>query len=93
MNEPIRINTSEGVIVGYKECPKWLHDAYERACGYQCSLCWNHFKTLHAHRLKRGNQGGLYTVAPLNTTQSNVKMVCDKCHKKIHAKEQGCRNR
>jgi len=72
-------------IAGYKECPKFLKDAYRRAVK-QCQQC-NKEKTLEPHRIKRGRDGGLYTVWVINKKGSNVKMLCNDCHKLIHSNE------
>ena len=72
-------------IAGYKECPKFLKDAYLRAIK-ECQAC-GQTKELEPHRLTRGNKGGLYTVWPINKKGSNVKILCKDCHKQVHANE------
>ncbi len=79
--KPITING----VTGYKECPKFLRDAYLRAVK-KCQMC-NRERALEPHRLIRGNKGGLYTVCPINKKGSNVKMLCNDCHKAVHANE------
>lgn len=79
--KPIIING----IAGYKKLPGFLKAAYLRATN-KCQECKS--KTnLQAHRIIRGNAGGLYTVWPLNKKGSNVKMLCSPCHKKVHENE------
>ncbi len=75
----------ENGIAGYKECPKFLKEAYKRAIK-KCQLCKEE-KEVEPHRLIRGNKGGLYTVCRLNQKGSNVMMVCNNCHKMIHSNE------
>ena len=79
----------ENGIAGYKECPAFLLDAYRRATKI-CQHC-NHHKydvgPLGPHRIKRGRDGGLYTVCKLNQKGSNVKMLCNDCHKLMHQNE------
>ena len=77
-------------INGYTECPPWLLLKYREASNYTCKNCQNHedkIGTLQAHRLKRGTAGGLYTVWPINKKGSNINMLCDPCHRKIHSNE------
>jgi hypothetical protein len=57
---------------------------------FTCEEC-HQFKepeieTLHAHRLRRGSNGGTYE-------HRNIKMVCNKCHKAIHSLEPGMRHK
>ncbi len=47
----------------------------------KCEQC-KEKKKLEPHRIKRGNQGGNYN-------HRNVKMLCNDCHKMIHANEPG----
>jgi len=75
----------ENGIAGYKECPKFLKDAYRRAIK-NCQICKKE-KQLEPHRIIRGHKGGLYTVCKLNQKGSNVKMLCSDCHKKVHSNE------
>lgn len=79
------LKKTEQGIPGYKECPKFLRDAYLRAVK-QCQRCKKE-KPLEPHRIKRGRDGGLYTVCPINKKGSNVKMLCKDCHKELHANE------
>jgi hypothetical protein len=75
---------------GFKVCPKWLKKKYREAVNYICHQCKRHediVGELTPHRIIRGNQGGLYTLAKLNSKESNVLMLCDACHKLIHSKE------
>ena len=75
---------------GFKKCPNWLKKAYLKAVENKCQEC--HFPAdivgnLTPHRIIRGNQGGLYTVALLTSKSNNIKVVCNRCHKKLHGKE------
>ncbi len=50
---------------------------------FTCQKCHKHEEkvgTLQLHRIKRGNQGGLYV-------PNNILVICKTCHKKIHANE------
>ena len=77
------------IVNGYSKCPKFLRLAYLRATNNHCQVCKNQFKDrdLEIHRIVRGNQGGKYTVAKLNSKENNVMVVCNKCHRLIHSKE------
>jgi 5-methylcytosine-specific restriction endonuclease McrA len=77
------------VVKGYNHLPKFLRLAYLRATNNHCQVCKKQFEDnqLEIHRIVRGNQGGKYTVAKLNSKENNVKVVCDKCHRSIHSKE------
>ncbi len=72
-------------MAGYKECPKFLKDAYLRAVK-ECQICKKE-KQLEIHRIIRGNDGGLYTVCKLNKKGSNVMVICNTCHKMLHENE------
>lgn len=74
-------------MVGYDKCPKWLHDAYIRGCKNTCMNNDCSKKNPEAHRIIRGNKGGLYTVAKFGTRESNVIMLCKKHHEELHSKE------
>lgn len=77
-------------VKGLTSCPKWLLDKYRQAVNYTCQICNNKEEKigiLQAHRIKRGYKGGLYTVWPVNKKGSNIKMLCNKCHKLVHNKE------
>ena len=71
----------------FKKCPSWLKATYLKAVDYTCQGCGKKTKKLTPHRIIRGNKGGLYTVALLNSKSSNVKVVCYTCHKLYHANE------
>ena len=80
-------------LIGYPKCPEWLKIVYRKSCNYECMLCHNHedkVGKLTPHRLKRGNQGGLYTVCRFSDKKNNIKMVCLSCHKILHGNEPGC---
>ena len=91
MNEAIW--WEEKQAYGYKKCPKWLYEAYYNAVLGTCQDCFCRFDKLTPHRIIRGNKGGLYTVASLRSKENNVKMNCNKCHKKKHSGEPGCQRR
>lgn len=81
--------TKDGVL-GYKVCPEWLKNAYRLGVNYVCTLCHKHediVGMLQPHRLTRGTHRGLYTVWSLKKKGSNVKLVCDSCHKILHGNE------
>ena len=87
MGEAIKIPLGDGKFYsGYESpCPGWLKKKYREGANFICKDCKKHEKkvgTLEPHRLKRGCEGGLYTVLPLNHVHSNVKMCCHKCHSK-----------
>jgi 5-methylcytosine-specific restriction endonuclease McrA len=77
------------IINGYSKCPKFLRLAYLRATNNTCQLCHKTFqdKDLEIHRIIRGNQGGKYTLAKLNSKENNVMVLCKNCHRLIHSKE------
>lgn len=68
---------------GYKKSPEWLKLAYRKAVKFTCENCHkkeDEVGKLTPHRIIRGHKGGTYR-------PGNVKMVCNDCHKKIHAYE------
>lgn len=74
-------------VWGYEKCPIWLHNKYREAVNFTCQDCKEHEEKvgkLQPHRPKRFCEGGLYTVLPLNHPKSNIKVLCDKCHKKYN---------
>ena len=90
MNELKFVMLGKIKINGYTKCPPWLMLKYRQAANYKCKQCLNHedkIGTLQAHRLKRGIDGGLYTVWPINIKGSNINMLCDGCHRIIHSNE------
>ena len=82
----------ERQVWGYDSLPKWLREAYLKACGNECQTC-HRKKPLEVNRIIRGNVGGLYTVCALKDKRNNVTIDCKDCHKLKHFSEQGCRNR
>ena len=76
-------------LKGFNKCPRWLKKKYIEAVNSICQVCHKKSDNLQIHRLKRGNNGGLYTLSPLNSKLSNVKVVCKDCHKKLHSMELG----
>ena len=75
---------------GYDVAPDWLKEKYRQAVSYTCQACHKHEKevgTLQAHRLIRGEKGGLYTIVPLNHIDNNIKVLCRACHTKLHGNE------
>lgn len=75
---------------GFKRCPRWLKEKYRETVRFTCTQCGSHEDVcgkLIPHRILRGNLGGLYTVYRLNDPRSNVKIVCQMCHKKFHIKD------
>ena len=52
----------------------------------QCHKNESEIGTLHAHRLRRGIEGGTYE-------HRNIKMVCEKCHNVYHSREPGMRKK
>jgi len=78
------------IMVGFKNCPKWLKDKYRQAVNFTCQECHKHediVGKLQPHRKIRGCEGGLYTLVPLNHINNNVKVTCKRCHKKYHQGE------
>jgi hypothetical protein len=78
------------LVNGYTKCPKFLKLAYRRAVNYHCQECKKSEEevgTLEPHRLRRGCEGGKYSVAKLNSKENNVKIVCKKCHRSLHSGE------
>ncbi len=88
MGEAVKIHIGEFVFYGYESpCPGWLKLKYREAVKFICPDCHKHEKevgVLEPHRQKRGCEGGLYTVLPLNHVHSNVKPLCHKCHQKYN---------
>ncbi len=78
------------MIFGYKVCPEWLKKLYRKSVDYNCQRCGKNEEEvgmLIPHRIKRGNKGGLYTIARLDHKDNNVKVVCSGCHKLFHAND------
>lgn len=89
------IKTDKRGRLGYEKCPIWLKNSYRLQVDYKCQECReveSIVGRLEAHRMQRGNAGGLYTIMPIKEG-GNVKMCCKKCHKKLHQGEPGCRNK
>lgn len=87
-NKPI-FWTRKGVYA-YKKCPSWLKKKYREAVNFICQICEEHelvVGKLIPHRIIRANEGGMYTVCPINSKSSNIKVICQECHKKIHSQE------
>lgn len=75
---------------GLDSCPCWLNKVYRRSVCYVCQLCNKPEKEvgkLTPHRITRGHMGGKYTLYKLNDRRSNVKIVCNSCHKLLHGRE------
>lgn len=75
---------------GYKKCPEWLKKVYLRSANHTCQLCNKSEMItgkLTPHRIKRGKEGGLYTLFRFTHKENNVKIVCTKCHKLLHGNE------
>lgn len=51
----------------------------------ECEMCGSKDE-LTCHRIRRAYQDGLYTIR-------NIMILCTKCHKKVHFKEDGMRNK
>ena len=83
MNYPEVLEYNGNNYGAYKKCPKWLKEKYSQAVKGLCQDCGKKRK-LEPHRIKRGAEGGLYTVLPLNHPKSNVKVICNECHKKYN---------
>ena len=47
---------------------------------YKCENCHKKDYKLTPHRIKRGRDGGEYTL-------NNIRMICHRCHKLIHSGE------
>lgn len=91
MTEAIKIKIEDFVFYGYKKpCPLWLKKKYRKSVNFICQDCnkpESEVGTLEIHRIIRGCEEGLYTILPLNHIHSNVKIICNKCHKLIHFDE------
>lgn len=87
MNEPIAIKEGEAIYFGFKVAPVWLKLKYRQAVNFicqDCKLSESKNRRLEIHRIKRGVEGGLYTILPLNHPRSNVRVLCHKCHTKYN---------
>ncbi len=67
----------------YKTLPKWLKEKYLEAVNHKCQQCQSKLN-LQIHRIKRGINGGFYSVYKLNSKKNNIKVLCKKCHRKYH---------
>lgn len=84
------MNNQKLEMQGFETAPEWLRFKYRDAVNFICQGCHKHEKDvgkLQPHRIKRGNLVGLYTVLPINHINSNIKVLCKDCHKKIHSNE------
>jgi len=89
MGTAIKVELGDGgCFYGFESpCPDWLLLKYREAVKFICSDCHKHENEvgrLEAHRIKRGCEGGLYTVLPLGHMHSNVKPCCKKCHQRYN---------
>jgi len=88
MGEAIKVQIGDFVFYGYESsCPEWLKNKYREAVNFTCQDCKKHESKvgiLEPHRVKRGVEGGLYPILPLNHMHSNVKIICHKCHQKYN---------
>lgn len=85
--EAIAIKFNGKNYFGFKTCPQWLKDKWREVVKFTCVDCNKHedkVGTLEIHRVIRGVEKGLYVVVPLNHPLNNVKIVCNKCHKKYN---------
>ena len=91
MGEAIKVQIGNFVFYGYESpCPEWLKKKYREAVNFTCQDCKkdeSKVGILEIHRIHRGCEGGLYTVLPFNHMHSNVRLLCSKCHKRIHSGE------
>ena len=81
----------ENCVAYYDKLEPWIKDNYYRASNGKCTVC-NKEITIHQmeiHRVKRGNQGGYYTLCHLKNPKQNCKPVCKDCHKILHSGEFG----
>lgn len=77
----------EKIEKGFEKCPSWLKLKYRQAVNFTCQGCYKpeeEVGILQPHRIKQGNQGGLYTLVPLNHLENNIKVLCKECHRKYH---------
>lgn len=58
---------------------KLLSDFNDNLCE-QCHKHEDEVGLLQPHRIRKGSEGGTYE-------HRNIKMLCDKCHKKFHAND------
>lgn len=68
-------------------CPSWLKKKYKEAVNYTCQSCHKKetiFDKLEPHRIKQGNNLGLYTVVRLDHPDNNIKILHKSCHRKFH---------
>jgi hypothetical protein len=65
----------------------WLKKKYFEAVNHTCQDCHQKERIddkLQPHRIKQGNENGLYTIVPLNNLDNNIKVLHKSCHKKYH---------
>ena len=88
MGEAIKVQVGDFVFYGYESpCPLWIKLKYREAVNFICQDCKKKelvVGTLEAHRVRRGVDGGLYTVLPVGHLYGNVKVLCHKCHQKYN---------
>lgn len=77
-------------VPSYEKCPTWLKKVYIISAGNVCmhknddEQCLG---VLEIHRIIRKTHGGMYTVCKFDHKSNNVKVLCSKHHKQLHAHE------
>jgi 5-methylcytosine-specific restriction endonuclease McrA len=76
-------------VVYYLKFPNWVREKYYNTIQGKCQLCEKNIllSEMEIHRVKRGFEGGLYTLCKLNHKEQNCKFLCNSCHKLVHSKE------
>jgi hypothetical protein len=81
-------DTDKGVVY-FEKFPDWVRDKYHQTIGGKCQMCSKEISKyqMEIHRVKRGNEGGKYTLCKLNHPKQNCKFLCKDCHSALHANE------
>jgi len=82
-------NEVTGVKV-YDKLPEWVRKKYYDTIKGECSLCKKHmlYNDMEVHRIKRGSNGGKYTLCKITHPEQNCVFVHSECHKLLHEGEQ-----
>jgi len=78
-------------VVYFKKLPEWVRKKYFEVIKGECQLCHKKmlYKDMEVHRIKSGQEGGLYTLCKLNHKEQNCKFIHSWCHKLLESNKRG----
>lgn len=82
---------SDMPIKYFDKLPQWVKRKYSEYVK-NCQLCKKPItcSEMEIHRIRRGFEGGKYTLCKINHPKQNCMFLCSDCHKLIHSKEPNC---